>query len=300
MPQVVGAASARVGIESGVADGRGASGEVGQDGGAGPFAEPVQGGARGAGRDNRVVHCHQRGRDLLTAGAEQLSGAAAQRAGLAAAAFVELVFESAVSADVAGRQPCAVGAGPRVRSGWANQAPLGVAAAAGPAVAQCRGVAGVADRSLRPVRCRRPVLAAAGADGGAPRRAAGADRTVGAGEAARPTATAGRVLGLRLPEAAVADVWLITVGASGDPTDPPAPAATPVRTVGAAGAECSAVATATGDGFDDRATCACLGELATSAAGANPRPCGGSGQPLAFSAAEGAARRRQRAGSLGT
>ena len=48
--EVVGAASAGVGVERGVADRCGAGGDVGQDGGTGTLAEPVQRGPWGPSR----------------------------------------------------------------------------------------------------------------------------------------------------------------------------------------------------------------------------------------------------------
>jgi len=154
--EVVGAASAGVGVERGVADRCGAGGEVGEHGGAGTVAQPVQCGARGAGGGDGVVDEDQRGWDLLIVGVEQLTGAANQRAAFAPTAFVELVLEAAVGADVAGRQPSAVSASRRVRSWRADESPLGQAAAAGAAIAQRGGVAGVADRPLGSVRHRWP------------------------------------------------------------------------------------------------------------------------------------------------
>src|SRR5680860_834437 len=65
--EVVGAAPAGVGVERGVADRCGAGSEVGQHGGAGTASQPVQCGPWGAGREDRVVDCDQRGGDLRTA-----------------------------------------------------------------------------------------------------------------------------------------------------------------------------------------------------------------------------------------
>ena len=215
----------------------------------------------------------QRGGDLLTAGAEQFTGPAAQCAVVAPSAFIELVLQAAVEAGVANRQAGAVGAGRRGGSGWADQPTCGVAAVAGAAVAQHHGVTGLADRPLDPVRGWRLVLCAADADGGPARRAAGADRSFGARETAWTQAAAARAEGLWLGEAAVADVRLVAVGAPRDPTDPAAPAALALWAVRAARADRQLVAVATSDGFDDPATGACFGELAASAAGANPTFC---------------------------
>src|SRR5664280_841489 len=187
--QVVGGAARRMRVERLVRGREPASGEVGQQGCAGPGPQPVQRGARRPRGDDGLVDRHQCGRNLPTTGSQQRTGAAPQRAALAPAALVELVLHPAVDAHVAGRQPGTVGAGGRGRAGRRDQPAQRVTRVARTAATQCRGVAGVTDRPVGPVRGRWPGLTAAGAAHGAPRRAGCADRPVGAGETARPAPT---------------------------------------------------------------------------------------------------------------
>ena len=114
--KVVGAASAGVGVERGVADRCGAGGEVGQHGSAGTVAQPVQCGARGGVAVMASWTATSSG-GIASPPAQQLAGAATQRAALASMPLVELVLEAAVDARVGHRQPGAVGAGRRVRAG---------------------------------------------------------------------------------------------------------------------------------------------------------------------------------------
>ena len=180
--------------------------DVGEDDGAGPAAQPVQRGARVAGRADRLEHgAHRRG-DVPGPARQELRGAAPQAAPGAQSLFVELVLDAAAGAGGHGGEPGAVRAGDGVRAGREDQAPvLAAARAPGPA-AQRGGVARVADRAFGPPRRRRPVLPAAGAGGGRPRRARRADRTGAGGEVAGPVLAAAAADGGGQPVAVDADV----------------------------------------------------------------------------------------------
>ena len=225
VPQVVGGPPAGAVVQRLVADGQPAGGHVGEQPGAGAVAQPVQCAARLAGGGDRVEHAVQLHGDDPGAVRQQIAGAAAQAAPCAAAVLVELVFGAAVGAGAEDRDLGAIGAGVSGRAGRGDQPPLLPAARARPPVLQGRAVTRVADRSLRPAGLRRPVLPAARADGGGPRRARGADRLAGCRVGARAPLPAYAAGGFGHPVAVDADVRLPVPAAHRDRRGVPAPAA---------------------------------------------------------------------------
>ena len=179
VPQVVGGPPARAVVQGLVADSQPAGGHAGEQPGAGALAQPVQCAARLAGGGDRIEHAVQLPGDGPGAGRQQVAGTAAQAAPCAAAFLVELVFGAAVGAGAEDRDPGAAGAGVSGRAGRGDQPALLPAARARPPVLQVRAVTRVAYRSFRPAGLRWPVVPAARADGGGPRRARRADRLAG-------------------------------------------------------------------------------------------------------------------------
>ena len=161
-----------------------AGGEIGEDGGACPVAQPVQGGPRGGRRHDGVVDRDERRGDAACVCAEQFAGPSAQCAGAAPPALVEPVLPAAVRAGMAGGEPGAVGAGSRAGAKRMDEPALRVAAVAVAAAGQGPCVAGTADGALGPVRRRQGQLTAVRARGNRSRGACGADRRGGRGEAA--------------------------------------------------------------------------------------------------------------------
>ncbi|MGH8884891.1 MAG: hypothetical protein ACRDYX_06910 [Egibacteraceae bacterium] len=183
--QVVRGSRLRVGVERLVGDRQPPRRDVGEDGRARAPAQPAQ--RRAGHREGR-----QRGGNHSTVAAQQLTDASGEREAGAPAALVELVLDTAVAADVARGHAGAVGAvgavGAHGRVGTGRMGkPAGLPAACAPAApAQCRGVAGLADRPFRPPGGRWPLGPAVRAGRQAPGRAGGADRRRGAGVPANP------------------------------------------------------------------------------------------------------------------
>ena len=150
LPEEPGGAGPRVRVERLVGGGGPAGRDVGEDGGAGAVAQPVQRGARVAGRADRLEHgAHRRG-DVPGPARQEPRGALPQAAPGAQSLFVELVLGAAAGAGGHDGQPGAVRAGDGVRPGREDQAPvLAAARAPGPAAERGR-VAGVADRAFGP------------------------------------------------------------------------------------------------------------------------------------------------------
>ena len=185
-----------------VADRQGAGCQLGEYLRADAAPEPVRPGPRSAGRDDRLIDRCQLRRELFGAGAEQLIGAAAQLAPLAAAAFVEFVLDPAVGAHVEAGQVGAVCADGGVRAGRGDEPTLGLAAGAAAAAAQRSGVARVADRPFGPPRRRWAILAAVRTDRSSPWRATDTDGFLPGGERTRPS----------LPAAAAYRRWQLVTG----------------------------------------------------------------------------------------
>ena len=206
LPEEPGGAGPRVLVERLVGGGGPAGRDIGEDGGAGALAQPVQRGARVAGRADRLEHgAHRRG-DVPVPARQEHRGAPAQAAPGAQSLVVELVLGAAAGAGGHDGQPGAVRAGNGVRPWREDQAPfLAAARAAGPAAQRGR-VAGVADRAFGPSCRRRPVLPAAGARRGRLRRARRAERAAAGGEVAGTVPAAAAADGGGQPVAVDADV----------------------------------------------------------------------------------------------
>ena len=162
-PQVSRGARACVGVQRVMGASRCPGGHLGQQSSAGAVAEPVQRGPWGVGGGDRFVDRCQLGRDLFGAGAEQVPGAAAQRAGCASALLVEFVLDPATGAGVSGGGCAgAVGAGGGGRAGWGDEPPDRHRRRR-----RCRG-----GGARRCSRGRRPVPRATGRPVAGPRRSA--------------------------------------------------------------------------------------------------------------------------------
>ncbi len=160
--QVVRRLPVRVRVERLVAAGQLTGGELAQHLRAGTVAEPVQRAAWRAGGGDRGIDRLEGGRDLLAGSAQQLAGASAQRAVVAAAAFVELVL------DAAARRRRGRAAPRRSRRRRSRRARVG-RSGAGSGRSRCRHRGGAVSRCSR---SRRPVLRASAPPGAVRRRSA--------------------------------------------------------------------------------------------------------------------------------
>ena len=202
--------------------------DLGEDhcGGAGP--QPVESRVGVPGRRDGLDEAGEPGDRFGPGPGQQVRGPAAEAAAGAAAFLEQLVLDAAQRAQMGEWQPGAVRAHDRAWAGRRDQPPLLTARRAGAAAAQRAGVAGVADRALRPVRRWRPVPAAARADARSPGRARLADRMAAVSEVARTPDAAGRADGLRHPVTVHAHVCMPAAAPDRDRGGLAARPATPV------------------------------------------------------------------------